>query len=150
MKLLTIIGVSLVLGVAAPATAAPWVEWPPGPTDYELETIVRAAYIGAVSRARGNSNYFARDDDFAALRSAIAAEIVRQGHVEVEVSAMPSADLAAARSCAEDGIALRVVVNMFGDGIGLAAASSTRIFSYHYDPHEDPAIVVAPSDDCEK
>ncbi len=150
MKLLSIAFVGFALCAVVPASSAPWVEWPPGPSDSELEAIVRAAYTGAVTRARGNLNYFARDDDFVDLRSAIAAEIVRQGHSDVEVSATPSADLAAARSCAEGGISLRVAVNMFGDGISLAAASTKRVFSYHYDPHEDPAIVVAPSDDCEK
>jgi hypothetical protein len=103
-----------------------------------------------LARARDNSNYFARDDDFVDLQSVIAAEIRRQGHSDVEISTIPSTDLAAARSCSEDGTALRILVNMFGDGIGLAAASSRRVFSYHYDPHEDAAIVVAPSGDCEQ
>jgi hypothetical protein len=149
MKRLTIAFVGFVLGVTAPV-AAPWVEWPPGPTDSELEAVVRAAYSGAVSHARTNLNYFARDDDFAELRASIAAEIARQGHSSVDVSVSPSIDLDAARSCAEAGIALRIALNMFGDGISLAAASPKRVFSYQYEPHEDPAVVVAPSAECAK
>lgn len=150
MKLLNIVIATLALGAAAPAISAPWVEWPPGPSDSELEAIVRAAYTGALARARANSNYFARDDDFTDLRAAIAGEISRQGYSRVDIAASPSADLAEARSCTDGGTALRIAVNMFGDGISLAAASNKRVFSYHYDPHEDPAVVVAPSSACGK
>lgn len=139
----------LVVGTAETA-AARWADWPPGPSDAELETIVRVAYTAAAAHARRNTNYFARDDDFAALRVVIEDELGRQGLSFVTVPEAPIADLTAAQACTEDGTQLRFAVNMFGDSITLAAASTKRVFTYHYDPHEDAVIVVTPSQDCLK
>ena len=61
-----------------------------------------------------------------------------------------TADLKAARACAPEGTELRFAVSLFGDAISLAAATDERVFSYHYDPHEDAAIVVAPVAACER
>lgn len=140
----------LLVASTAQAAAARWADWPPGPSDAELEAIVRVAYTAAASHARRNTNYFARDDDFAALRVVIEDELGRQGLTFVTVPEAPVADLAAAQACTEDGTQLRFAVNMFGDSITLAAASTKRVFTYHYDPHEDAAIVVTPSQDCLK
>jgi hypothetical protein len=135
---------------AAPPALARWADWPPGPTDAELEQIVRVAYTAAAAYARTDTNYFARDGVVAPLRSAIEDELGRQGHTYVNVPEAPAADLEAARICAASGTELRYAVNMFGDGITLAAVTDRRVFSYHYDPHEEAAIVVAPSQDCTK
>ena len=62
----------------------------------------------------------------------------------------PVDDLKAAQICTGQGTELRFAVNMFGDSISLAAVSYERVFTYHYDPHEDAAIVVAPSQACTK
>ena len=129
---------------------ARWADWPPGPTDAELEQVVRVAYTAAADYARKNTNYFSRDGVVDPLRSAIEDELGRQGLTFVEVAGKPSADLKAARACAPEGTELRFAVSLFGDAISLAAATDERVFSYHYDPHEDAAIVVAPVAACER
>lgn len=153
MRIPIVLGAAIVLAgslAVAQANAARWADWPPGPSDAELETIVRVAYTAAAAHARKNTNYFARDDDFASLRVVIEDELGRQGLTSVTVPEAPVADLTAARGCTEDGTQLRFAVNMFGDSITLAAASTKRVFTYHYDPHEDAVIVVTPSQDCLK
>ena len=142
--------VVIVLAAAAsPAGAfARWADWPPGPTDAELEQVVRVAYTAAAGYARRNANYFSRDGVVDPLRSAIEDELGRQGLTFVEVAGKPSTDLKAARACAPEGTQLRFAVSLFGDAISLAAATDKRVFSYHYDPHEDAAIVVAPAAPC--
>ena len=142
---------SVAVALLAPNPAfAGWADWPPGPTDAELEQIVRVAYTAAADYARKNTNYFSRDGVVDPLRSAIEDELGRQGLTFVEVASKPAADLAAARACAVDGTELRFAVNMFGDAISLAAVTSKRVFSYHYDPHEEATIVVKPSEACAK
>ena len=149
MKLKLVIAASVVAALlpASPAFAR-WADWPPGPTDAELEQVVRVAYSAAADYARKNTNYFSRDGLVDPLRSAIEDELGRQGLTFVEVASKPSDDLAEARVCATDGTELRFAVSMFSDAISLAAATNKRVFSYHYDPHEDAAIVVKPSEDC--
>ena len=132
--------------VAQPA-AARWADWPVL-TDAQLEQIVRVAYTAAAAHARQNSNYFSRDDDTASLRVAIEDELGRQGLTAATVAEKPVADLEAASICATEGTELRFAVTMFGDAITLAAVNAKRVFSYHYDPHEDAAIKVAPATDC--
>jgi hypothetical protein len=141
--------IALTALVAQPAFAR-WADWPPGPTDAELEQIVRVAYTAAVAYARKDTNYFARDGVTDPLRSAIEDELGRQSLTFVNVPEKPVADLEAAQICTVDGTELRFAVNMFGDSISLAAVTDERVFSYHYDPHEDAAIVVAPARDCAK
>jgi hypothetical protein len=136
--------------LAAQPGLARWADWPPGPTDAELEQIVRVAYSAAAAYARKNTNYFARDGVTDPLRSAIEDELGRQGLTFVNVADKPVADLKAAEICTAEGTQLRFAVNMFGDGITLAAVTDARVFSYHYDPHEDAAISVAPSQACAK
>jgi hypothetical protein len=148
-KLIRAASVVVALLTSSPVFAR-WADWPPGPTDAELEQIVRVAYTAAANHARKNTNYFSRDGVVDPLRSAIEDELGRQGLTFVEVAGKPAADLAAARVCAADGTELRFAVNMFGDAISLAAVTSKRVFSYHYDPHEDAAIMVKPSEDCSK
>jgi hypothetical protein len=143
-----VIAIGLVLG-AQPAPGQ-WADWPPGPRDSDLEAMVRSAYGAAATHARSNDNYFARDEDFGPLRQAIVAELVRDGHANVEVAAGPVADVDAVRTCTSSGTALRFSVNMFGDGISLAATTPKRVFSYHYEPHESPAISVRAAGDCAK
>jgi hypothetical protein len=140
----------LALLLTAPPAAADWADWPPGPSDSELEAIVRAAYTGATAHARQNRNYFARDDDYDTLRQAIEDELGRQGHEDVVVPEAPSADLDEARVCSPRGVVLSYAVNVFGDGVSIAASSPKRVFSYHYEPHENPAVIVKPSEDCAK
>lgn len=143
---------AVAIAVAAIATAPPalarWADWPPGPTDAELEQVVRVAYGAALAHARANTNYFARDGVFDPLRSAVEDELGRRGLTFVNVVGEPAADLETARACAAEGTELRIGVNIFGDGVDLAAASDRRVFSYHYEPRENAAIVVAPSQDC--
>jgi hypothetical protein len=134
--------------VAQPA-AARWADWPVL-SDAELEQIVRVAYTAAAAHARKNSNYFSRDDDTKSLRIAIEDELGRQGLTAATVAEKPSDDLAAASVCTKEGTELRFAVTMFGDAITLAAVSAKRVFSYHYDPHEDAAIKVTPAADCTK
>lgn len=141
--------VAAILVLAAQPAAARWADWP-SPSDRDLEQIVRAAYTAAAAHARRNGNYFARDDEVDPLRVAIEDELGRQGLTFVDVPETPIADIEAARICAAEGTQLRYAVNMFGDGITLAAVSTKRVFRYHYDPHEDAAIVVTPSEDCAK
>ena len=137
--------------VGTPTAAfARWADWPPGPTDAQLEQVVRVAYSAAASYARGNTNYFARDGAFDPLRSAIEDELGRQGLTFVSVITEAAADLEAARLCAADGTELRIGVNIFGDGIDLAVATEKRVFSYHYEPREDAKIVVAAAEACAK
>jgi hypothetical protein len=151
MKLKSIIAASAAGALLATSPAfARWADWPPGPTDAELEQVVRVAYTAAADYARKNTNYFSRDGVVDPLRSAIEDELGRQGLTFVEVAGKPSDDLDAARACAADGTELRFAVSMFGDAISLAAATDKRVFSYHYDPHEDAAIVVKPSEACAK
>ena len=142
------IAVAGALAISQPA-AARWADWPQA-SDAELEQIVRVAYSAAAAYARKNTNYFSRDDNVDSLRIAMEDELGRQGLTAVTVSEKPSADLEAASVCAQEGTELRFAVTMFGDSITLAAASTKRVFSYHYDPHDDAAIVVAPAHDCAK
>jgi hypothetical protein len=149
MTLMFLAPLVLAAGLVQPASAR-WADWPPGPTDAELEQIVRVAYTAAAAHARSNTNYFARDGAFDALRSAIEDELGRQELNFVNVPGVPAPSLDAARICAASGTELRFAVNMFGDGISLVAVTDRRTFSYHYDPHEDAAIVVTPSQPCTK
>jgi hypothetical protein len=148
MRIQTAIVALVLASVAASPAYARWADWPPGPTDAELEQVVRVAYTAAADYARKNTNYFSRDGVVDPLRSAIEDELGRQGLTFVEVASKPSADLAAATVCAADGTELRFAVTIFGDSITLAAVTDERVFSYHYDPHEDAAIVVAPAAAC--
>ena len=125
-----------------------WADWPPGPRDAELEAIVRTAYTAATAHARSNLNYFARDGDTDALRDAIADALTGEDFADLDLSLAPAASLDEARACPAEGVVLRFAPNMFGDGISLAAASAERVFSYHYDPHVDAAILVAPAEPC--
>lgn len=145
-----VLGATLVLAalVAQPSQAR-WADWPTVP-DAELEQIVRVAYTAAANYARKNVNYFARDGITDPLRSAIEDELGRQNLMLVNVATAPAADLAGTRVCAAEGVELRFAVNLFGDGISLAAATAKRVFSYHYEPREEAAIVVAPSQACTK
>jgi hypothetical protein len=148
-KSLPVLAIVFAAALAQPA-AARWADWPPGPTDAELERIVRVAYTAAAAHARLNTNYFARDGATDALRSAIEDELGRQDLNFVNVPEAPVSGLEAARICAASGTEVRFAVNMFGDGITLAAVTGRRVFSYHYDPHENAAIVVTPSQPCTK
>jgi hypothetical protein len=150
LKVIWAVSSAVALLATGPAFAR-WADWPPGPTDAELEQVVRVAYTAAAAHARKNTNYFSRDGAFDPLRSAVEDELGRQGLTFVSVSAAAAADLEAARICAGEGATeLRIAVTLFGDGISLAAASDRRVFSYHYDPHEDGKIVVASADNCAK
>ena len=148
MKRFAPVVIALAAVVASTAASARWADWPPGPTDAELEQVVRVAYSAAAAHARANTNYFARDGVFDPLRSAVEDELGRQGLTFVNVVGEPAADLGAARACAPEGTELRIVVNIFGDGIDLAAATDKRVFSYHYEPRENAAIAVAPAAAC--
>lgn len=120
-------------------------------SDADLERAVRAAYTGAAAYASHHGNYFARDEVFAPLRDAVAAELVTQGLASVVVPDRPSASLDTARRCAWAPVPqLRIAINLNGDGLSLVAVTEARVFSYHYDPHEAADIVVAPAADCIK
>jgi hypothetical protein len=143
----TIIAATLAL-LATPAVAQ-WADWP-GASDSDLERIVRSAYAAASAYARANGNYFSRDGEFEPLAVAIAAGLARDGFDNVAVPDAPVADLQAARKCisGKARTELRFAITLFGDGLDLAAATSARVFSYHYDPHEAPTIAVAPAAAC--
>ncbi len=113
--------------------------------------MVRVAYGAAATHARTNSNYFARDEVFAPLRNAVAAEMASAGFAEVLVPQSPAADLDASLACVVGGgTELRISITIFGDGVSLAAVSDKRAFAYAYDPHQNAAIVVTPAGDCER
>ncbi len=146
-----VLGVMALVAAGMPmAASARWADWPPGSTDAELEQVVRVAYTAAAAHARGNTNYFARDGVFDPLRSAVEDELGRQGLTFVNVVGEPAASLEMARLCAAEGTELRIGVNLFGDGIDLAVATDERVFSYHYEPRENAAVVVAPAAPCER
>ena len=142
--------VAILLLWMSPA-AAKWAAWPPGPTDSDLETMVRAAYSAASKLARSNVNYFARDGEFLPLHNAVAAALAHAGYADVAIAngAVPKLEALVACAAGEGG-ELRIGLNAFGDGISLAAVSDSRVFSYHYDPHENAAIVVKPAEACTK
>lgn len=148
MKRFAPVVIALAAVVIPTAGLARWADWPPGPTDAELEQVVRVAYSAATAYARSNKNYFARDGVFDPLRPAVEDELGRQGLTFVNVVGEPAPDLEAARACAGEGTELRIGVNIFGDGIDLAAATDNRVFSYHYEPRENAAIAVAPAAAC--
>ncbi len=82
------------------------------------------------------------------MRQSVLAELARNG-LEATVPDDPVADLETARRClGANGVELRVITNVFGDGISLAAVTSQRVFSYHFEPREDANVVVAPAEDC--
>ncbi|MEQ1770348.1 MAG: hypothetical protein ABL879_10965 [Devosia sp.] len=119
--------------------------------DGPLEQAVRAAYSAALKHAAAHDNYFAPNGDFDTLRAAIATALETDEFKAVVVTAMPSKDLAAASACLPvEGTELRIAVNAPGDGLTLAAVTDTRVFSYHYDPHEAADIKVAAAKACNK
>ena len=120
-------------------------------SDKDLELAVRAAYNGAAAFAAAHGNYFARDDVFVPLRDAVRAEMLEEGYGAALVPDGPAADLATARQClASPGTELRIAISTYGDGLSLVAVTDARMFSYDYDPHKAPDIVVAPTADCVK
>lgn len=137
-------------GAAAPSSTGNWIApVGPGSTDAELEQIVRAAYQAAIDYAAINRNYFARDGVTAPLREAIAAGISAAGISGVDVAVKPSPSLAAARIClGRAGTELRFVVNVFGDGLSLAAVTATRGFAYDFDPREMNDVLVYRAENC--
>jgi hypothetical protein len=141
--------IAAILALAATPALAKWADWP-GPSDADLESVVRSAYSAASAYAKANGNYFSRDGEFEALTVAIGAGLARDGFDNVAVPDAPVADLDTARKCISGRAKteLRFVLTMFGDGLSLAAATGSRVFSYHYDPHEASTIVVAPATAC--
>ncbi|MEO6013364.1 MAG: hypothetical protein ABIQ30_07245 [Devosia sp.] len=139
---------AMALALTPSFALASWIN--PGPSDAELETIVRAAYSAASAYAKTQVNYFARDGEFEPLHTAVVSALAGQGLVAT-VPMEPFGDLAASRKClAQPGTELRVSINSLGDGLGLAAVTNRRVFTYHYDPHEDAAIIVVVARDCAK
>ena len=121
------------------------------PSDYLLERMVRAAYTGASAFARENGNYFARDGVFAPLREAVAAELDGEGIAGVSVPEAAAESFAAASTClSAPGRELRLVSNLYGDGLELVAVSSTRMFAYRYDPHDNTTVELVTARDCAK
>jgi hypothetical protein len=143
--------IAAILALAATPALAKWADWP-GPSDADLERMVRSAYSAAASYAKANGNYFSRDGEFEPLTVAIGAGLARDGFDNVAVPDAPVADLDAARKCISGRAKteLRIVITLFGDGLSLAAATGSRVFSYHYDPHESPTITVAAASPCTK
>ena len=67
------------------------------------------------------------------------------------VPAVAFDDIAAAKACLlTPGTELRILTNIYGDGLTLVAVTATRAFAYAYDPHKAPDIVVTPAEDCAK
>jgi hypothetical protein len=121
----------------------------PATSDAELEQIVRAAYPAAIDYTATNKNYFARDGVTAPLRDAMAAGLAQAGFADVAVPVDPAPTLAAARSClGRAGTELRFVVNVFGDGLSLAAVTAARDFAYEFDPREMSDVLVHPAEAC--
>ena len=120
-------------------------------SDADLELAVRAAYAAASALSSASGNYFARDGAFVPLRDAIAAAELTAGFDNLIVPETAAADLATATKCRTAvGTELRIATNTYGDGVSLVAVTDSRVFSYHYDPHEKAEIVVAPAADCTK
>lgn len=117
--------------------------------DAALEQMVRAAYTGAAAFAVAHGNYFARDGVYPPLHDAVAAELASAGFASVAV--VGPSDVAPAKGCvAGQGAELRIGTNIFGDGVSLLAVSGTRVFAYHYDPHEAAEVAVTKAADCKK
>lgn len=138
---------ALILVGASPAFAQ-WVDWPPKPRDADLEAMVRAAYVAATEVARLDLNYFERDGKPEALHEAIIGGLIGAGYEDVAVEMAADTEPERIRACASSGTVLRYAVNVFGDGISLAAASEKRVFSYQYDPHQSLEIVVDKAAPC--
>jgi hypothetical protein len=134
------------VGLLAPSpVVAQWAPWR-GVPDSRLELIVRSAYAGAAAHARADGNYFSRDGDVGPVRAAILARLAADGFAAVPVIA--TGDAGAVRKCASGGTELRVAINLFGDGLALAAVTRERAFAYRYEPREAGRIVVEPPGDC--
>jgi hypothetical protein len=122
---------------------------PSGVSDFTLERIVRAAYTGAAAFARDNRNYFARDGAYGPLREAVAAELEGEGIAGVVVADELAESFEMASLCLDaPGAELRLLSNLYGDGLDLVAVSATRMFAYRYDPHEDASIRLVDARDC--
>jgi hypothetical protein len=143
--------IAATLAVMATPAVAQWADWP-GPSDADLERIVRSAYSAAAAYAKANGNYFSPDGEYEPLTVAIGAGLAKDGFASVAVPDEPVVDLDAARKCISGRARteLRFAITLFGDALTLAATTGSRTFSYHYDPHEAPAIVVAPAARCLK
>jgi len=121
----------------------------PVTSDAQLEQIVRAAYQAAIDYAKTDKNYFARDGVTAPLRGAIAAGLAQAGFADVAVPVDPADNLATARTClGRAGTELRFVVNVFGDGLSLAAVTAARDLAYDFDPREMSDVLVYPAEAC--
>jgi hypothetical protein len=150
--LATVMGVAPAVAqdVSASAPSGNWIApVEPATSDAELEQIVRAAYQAAIDYAATNKNYFARDGVTAPLRDAVAAGLAQAGFSDVAVTVDPAPTLAAARTClGRAGTELRFVVNVFGDGLSLAAVTAARDFAYEFDPREMSDVLVHPAEAC--
>jgi len=112
------------------------------PTDYRLELIVRGAYLAATGYAQTHGNYFAQDGEADGLVATITSRMA------VPVEMVTGTDLDALRKCGVEGGGMRLIVNVFGDGIGLAAADADRVVIYVYEPRVSGSVVVTPPADC--
>lgn len=112
------------------------------PTDYRLELIVRGAYLVAAGHAQTHGNYFAQEGDTDELVAALSSRLT------VPVELVSGTDLDALRKCGVEGGVVRMIVNVFGDGIGLAAADAGRVVIYVYEPRVSGSVVVTPPANC--
>lgn len=120
-----------------------------GDSDASLEQVVRTAYAGAAAFASAHGNYFARDGVYPPLHDAVATALAAGGYPSVGI--VGPADGDASRACRrQPGVELRIGTNIYGDGVSLVAATSFRVFAYHYDPHQAADIVVTPAAACSK
>ena len=116
------IAIAVAALVAAQPALARWADWPPGPTDAEL------AVEAPRDRASRRGDGYREDTHTMKLGFNL---LLWTTHVTPEHWPI-----------------LEKLEATGYDGVDLAAASDRRVFSYHYEPRENDAIVVAPSQDC--
>lgn len=119
-------------------------------TDYDLETIVNAAYAGAYAEATRHDNYFNSSDlGYDVVRKAMRNSLEKAGYGETSVPAEASTNPDLAKTCATEGrIELRVAFSDRGAGIVVAAVSNHRLAAYEYDPEKADRLVITHAAAC--
>lgn len=123
---------------------------PAHPQDADLDVAVWAAYNAAYARAVADPDYlFTRGGDFSELRTAIQAELDKEGLPGIAVAEAPADAMAAAFGCAPDGTTeIRIAFIAANVGIVIVAASDQRQSSYRYDPAISDDLQITYARDC--
>jgi hypothetical protein len=140
-----------------PAPEETIVAEPPAPgfdpafsSDLDLENAVYYAYGVAYGAAMSDPDYaFWDGSDFTTLRDKIVTELGTYGFGSVAVSAKPSANAAASKTCAPTGTTeLRIAFTRDKLGVAITAASDRRYYSYEYDAAVSADLRITAARDC--